>query len=248
MKMKKLNKNELQVRFEKLVVEMELLFEIYQNKKEYQQRLTRLSVELSDVYAQLNGLPAINDIERQQWQKTQKVGLKQYFNIESTVQILTTKHNVDPLVGEELKEVLTKINQLSVELEALKDTKEFKEKHKEYLKLKSKLEEVKFKPKPIELPKQPKSKIDGYSIGFIKSALKNLHELYRYDVEAYNDLTQAVKVISLTHNQIIAINQAIDEGRIDKSLSKDYELACQKVFKVLTEKNVFKMKVINHFF
>ena len=245
--MKKLTKMKMENKLEKLLVEVNLLCEVYQNKKEYQIRLSRLSEQISDVYAQLNGLPAINDIERQQWQKTQKVGLKQYFNIESTVQILTTKHNVDPLVGEALKEVLTKINQLSVELEALKDTKEFKEKHKEYLKLKSKLEEVKFKPKPIELPKQPKSKIDGYSIGFIKSALKNLHELYHYDVEAYHDVIRGLEVVSLTQNQIIAINQAMDEGRVDKALSKDFELACQKVFKVLTEKNVYKMKQINFF-
>ena len=247
--MKKLTKNELQVRFEKLVMEMELLFEIYQNKKEYQQRLTRLSVELSDVYAQLNGLPAINDIERQQWQKAQKVGYKQYFNIEMTIQILTTKHGDNLLTPEEEEVVLNLINTYYDELKHLdRKSEEYKTKYRIYLGLKSKLEEVKVKSKSVEMPIKLKSKIYKYTINNVKGALKNLYDLREYDVEAYNDIMRALQVASFTHNQIVAINQALDEGRVDKALSKDYELAVKKVVKALNEKNVYKMKVINHFF
>ena len=78
--------------------------------------------------------------------------------------------------------------------------------------------------------------------------IKNIHYFERNDVETFSDIKQALNVVKFTNNQTLAINQALDEGRVDKDRSKDYELACQKIVKALNEQNVFKMKVINHFF
>lgn len=246
--MKKLTKNELQVRFEKLVVEMELLFEIYQNKKEYQQRLTRLSVELSDAYAQLNGLPAINVEQRQQWQKERKLQFK-LFDIDTTVKMLTTEH-LTSLSEDELKVVLNRINELYDMMNQLKKgTDEYKELNREYLDLKTKLNEpVSFEYKNPVMNKPRQLTIDEYTLKSVMNIIKNIHYFEMNDVETFNDIRQALQVVKFTSNQTDAINQALDEGRIDKALSKDYSLACQKVIKVLTEQNVYKMKIVNHFF
>lgn len=243
--MKKLTKNELQVRFEKLVVEMELLFEIYQNKKEYQQRLTRLSVELSDVYAQLNGLPAINIEQRQSWQKERKLQFK-LFDIDTTVKMLTTEH-LTSLSEDELKVVLQRINELYDEMNQLKKgTDEYKELNREYLELKSKLNEpVSFEYKNPVMNKPRQLTIDEYNFKSVSNIIKNIYYFEVNDVETFNDIKQALNVVKFTNNQTLAINQALDEGRVDKALSKDYELAVKKVVKVLNEQNIWRMKQIN---
>ena len=244
--MKKLTK--MENKLEKLVTEMELLVEIYENKKGYQQRLTNLSVELSDVYAMIKDLPAINVEQRQSWQKERKLQFK-LFNIDTTVKMLTTEH-LTSLSEDELKIVLNRINELYDEMNQLKKgTDEYKELNHEYLDLKTKLNEpVSFEYKNPVMNKPRQLTIDEYNFKSVSNVIKNIYYFEVNDVETFNDVKQALNVVKFTHNQIIAINQALADGRVDKDRSKDYELATKKIVKALNEQNVYKMKIENHFF
>ena len=250
--MKKLTKNEMENKLERLLMEVNLLCEVYQNDKAHQVRLSRLSEQISDVYAMIYDLPAINNVERQSWQKERKLQMKLY-GISTTVSMLTTIHQKE-LTKEEEKEVLKRVDELLVQLNEMKKDKvkrnsdECKECLKEYLDLKSKLNEpVSFEYKNAVMNKPRQLTIDEYTLKSVMNIIKNIHYFEMNDVETFNDIKQALNVTKFTYNQTTAINQGLADGRVDKALSKDFELACQKVFKVLTEKNVYKMKQINFF-
>lgn len=242
MKMKK------QVLRSEIEKQMKELYEVYQNDKAHQQRLTRLGIELSDAYAKEKDLPAINIEQRQSWQKERKLQFK-LFDIDTTVKMLTTEH-LTSLSEEELKVVLNRINELYDMMNSMKrNTDEYKELNREYLELKSKLNEpVSFEYKNPVMNKPRQLTIDEYNFKSVSNVIKNIHYFEINDVETFSDIKQALNVVKFTHNQTVAINQALDEGRVDKSLSKDFELACRKVVKVLNEKNVYKMEIVNHFF
>lgn len=248
-------KNEkLLQRIERLENQIKELQENYINNRECQTRLSQLSEQLSDAYAQLNDLPSINDVERRQWQKANKVGMKQVFGIDTTVQILTTKHGLAPLEEEQLKQVLNRINELYNEMENLlkqgfkRNSKEYKTAHKEYLNLKSKLEEVLIKPKPIELPKEQPINIE-YTVENVSAALKNLYffkDRFEY-TDIYLDLVQAISVAQFTPNQLLAIEEAVYYGQAERIRKNDYKYAVEKVVHLLNTSNVYKLPIINRF-
>ena len=223
--------------------------ENYKCTKQVQNQLHILSEKLSDEYVSWynktheDKIASITDKEHRQWVKLQKIGQKQIFGIEFTLQQLQTIHQniLDP---EQLLEVVKEINQCYDELITLKDdkkSKEYCELYKRYLNLKSKLEEIKVKPKPIQLPVEIAVDFE-YDVATIKHLLKNMHLLNDKYIDIRLDIEQALKVVSFTSNQIIALNQAITTGTVDSSSQKDYELACKKISHALNNCNVYKKK------
>ena len=152
--------------------EIENLCDEYVNNKQYQMKLSSLSKQLSDAYAEemkRQGIKvkSINDNEKQSYQKTQKLGNHLYFGVHQTIQILTTKHeskfnDVNPLTPQEEEIVKQQINDLYDWLKVNKDNmsdEAYKLNYKVYLKLKSKLEEVKVKSRTNEFKyEKPKEK------------------------------------------------------------------------------------------
>ena len=123
----------------------------------------------------------------------------------------------------------------------------YKLNYKVYLKLKTVLEETRIKSKPVEF-KYEKPKEKEFTLENVRFALKQLHLLYNYDIEFYTDLTQAVKVTKFSKGELIAINEAIYNNCVSKEQSKNYDNASRKLIKTMAENNIYKMKVINHFF
>ena len=235
-------------KLEMLLNEQEMLMDGYVNNKHYQTRLSKLSAQISDEYAKENGLPTINEQERQAYQKQEKIKYS-LFGIQTTISMLTTEH-INQLSEKELKIVLARVNDLYHEIMKNENlTKEERENlHKQYLELKTKLNEpISFEFKEPVLIKPRISVMNGYNEKNISGALKSLDLLHDVDVEAYNDIIQALQVVKFSKRQLIAIGQAIHQERIDKEYSKDYSLAVQKIVKVLNEKNVWKMERVNFF-
>ena len=221
--------------------------ENYKCTKQVQNQLHLLSEQLSDEYVNWynktheDKIPSITDKEHRQWVKLQKVGQKQIFGIEFTLQQLQTIHQniLDP---EQLLEVVKEINQCYDELITLKDDKKLKEYcelYKRYLNLKSKLEEIKVKPKPIQLPVEIAVDFE-YDVATIKHLLKNMHLLNDKHIDIRLDIEQALKVVSFTSNQADSLNQALTTGVVDSKQQKDYELAVKKIVHTLNNCNVYR--------
>ena len=222
--------------------ELQELLENYQCNKSIQGKLTAMSVRLSDEVAKANSAPSISDKENRQWVKLQKIGQKEIFGIEFTLQQLQTIHQniLDP---EELLQVVSEINSLYERLQHMKDnkkSKQYRELYKQYLDLKSKLEEIKVKPKTIQQPVEIPVDFE-YNVATIKYLVKNINVLYQDKyINIRLDIESALSVVKFTQRQAIALNQAITTGIVDSTAQKDYELACKKISHALNTENIYK--------
>ena len=219
--------------------------ENYKCTKQVQNQLHLLSEQLSDEYVSWynktheDKIPLIKNTEHRQWVKLQKVGQKELFGIEFTLQQLQTIHQniLDP---EQLFEVVSEINALYERLQHMsRKDKDYQSVYKQYLNLKSKLEEVKVKPTTIQQPVEITHDFE-YNVVTIKFLLKHIHLLDEKYIDIRLDIEQTLKVVSFTSNQADSLNQAITTGAVDSKRQKDYELACKKISHALNHQNIYK--------
>lgn len=222
--------------------------ENYKCTKQVQNQLHLLSEQLSDEYVNWynktheDKIPSIKNTEHRQWVKLQKIGQKEIFGIEFTLQQLQTIHQniLDP---EQFLEVVSQINALYEQLQHMKDnkkSKEYRELYRQYLNLKTKLEETKVKPKPIQLPVEVAVDFK-YDVATIKFLLKNTNVLYQDKyIDIRLDIESALLSIKFTRPQIVALNQAMTTGVVDSGSQTDYKKACEKISHALNHQNIFK--------
>lgn len=220
--------------------------ENYKCTKQIQNQLHILSEQLSDEYVSWynktheDKIPLIKNINHRQWVKLQKVGQKEIFGIEFTLQQLQTIHQ-NVLNPEQLLKVVSEINVLYERLQHMsrKDSN-YQAVYKQYLNLKSKLEEIKVKPNTIAQPKELSVDFE-YNAATIKFLLKNIDVVYQDKyLDIRLDIESALSVVKFTHRQVIALNQAITTGVVDSVSQKDYELAVKKIVYVLNNCNIYK--------